>query len=307
MKIVALSSRCGKPLALDVNNWILALLSVCALGVPASAYVAGRQLSGEVPAGAVAALEAQLARQRAELIEGRADAGRQVQALTRKLAEMQARLVRLDALGERVVQLAGLDGGEFNFGSVPPTGGPPARGAGAAGAGAGAIDLDQLLAGLETRIGDREQQLAMLTTLIADRTLKQDLTMDGWPVAKGWIASRYGVRVDPFTGRRAHHEGLDFVGRPGAAVIAVAAGVVVRSGAERGYGQTVDIAHADGLVTRYAHNQQNLVAVGDTVAKGQVIARLGSTGRSTGPHVHFEVYKNGRVIDPASYIQTSLH
>ncbi len=304
MRIIALSARYGKPLTLDVNNWLRALLSVCVLGVPASAYVAGWQQSGKVPADAVAALEAQLARQRAELIEGRAEAGRQVQALTRKLAEMQARLVRLDALGERVVEMTGLDGGEFNFGSAPPTGGPPARIASAAGVGEG--ELDQLLAKLETHIGDREQQLAMLTTLIADRTLKQDLTMDGWPVAKGWIASRYGVRVDPFTGRRARHEGIDFVGRPGADVIAVAAGVVVRSGAEHGYGQTVDIAHADGLVTRYAHNQQNLVAVGDAVAKGQVIARLGSTGRSTGPHVHFEVYKNGRVIDPATYIQTSL-
>lgn len=307
MRIIALSARHGKPLTLDVNNWIRALLSVCVLGVPASAYIAGWKLSGEVPAEAVAALEAQLARQRADIIEGRREAGRQVQALTRKLAEMQARLVRLDALGERMVEMADLDGGEFDFSAPPPAGGPQAQIKSAARGATGAGDIDQLLNGLEAQIDNREQQLAVLARLLGDRTLKKNLTMEGWPVANGWIASRYGMRVDPFTGRRARHEGIDFVGRPGADVMTVAAGVVVFAGVDNGYGQTVEVAHADGLVTRYAHNQKNLVQVGDLVSKGQTIARLGSTGRSTGPHVHFEVYKNGRVIDPASYIQTTVH
>lgn len=307
MRIIALSARHGKPLTLDVNNWIRALLSVCVLGVPASAYIAGWNLSGEVPAEAVAALEAQLARQRADIIEGRREAGRQVQALTRKLAEMQARLVRLDALGERMVEMADLDGGEFDFTAPPPAGGPQAQIKSAARGATGAGDIDQVLNGLEAQIDNREHQLAMLARLLGDRTLKKNLTMEGWPVANGWIASRYGMRVDPFTGRRARHEGIDFVGRPGADVMTVAAGVVVFAGVENGYGQTVEVAHADGLVTRYAHNQKNLVQVGDLVSKGQTIAQLGSTGRSTGPHVHFEVYKNGRVIDPASYIQTTVH
>ncbi|WLD59652.1 M23 family metallopeptidase [Salinispirillum sp. LH 10-3-1] len=121
------------------------------------------------------------------------------------------------------------------------------------------------------------------------------------------MSSRFGYRTDPFTGRITWHNGLDFAGRQGIDVMAVAAGVVVYSGDRGGYGNTVDINHGGGYVTRYAHNKENLVSVGDIVEKGQPIALLGSTGRSTAPHVHFEVYLNGRAVDPAPYITRRMN
>ena len=110
-------------------------------------------------------------------------------------------------------------------------------------------------------------------------------------------------RIDPISGERAWHDGADFAGREGSDILAVASGVVSWSGYRSGYGTMVEVSHGDGLSTRYAHNQQNLVDVGDLVRRGDVIALMGSSGRSTGPHVHFEVFKNGRAVDPASYVR----
>jgi murein DD-endopeptidase MepM/ murein hydrolase activator NlpD len=123
-------------------------------------------------------------------------------------------------------------------------------------------------------------------------------------VEKGWVSSGFGVRADPFSGKRSAHYGIDYAGKAGSNVIAVAGGVVTFSGNDRnGYGMMVEVSHGDGLVTRYAHNQSNLVEPGDLVRKGQPIALMGSSGRATGPHVHFEVYKHGRPVDPSSYVR----
>ena len=116
------------------------------------------------------------------------------------------------------------------------------------------------------------------------------------------MTSLFGHRTDPFKGHRAWHNGVDFAGQLGSAVVAVASGVVTWASERQGYGLIVEVNHGGGYVTRYAHNQSNLVDVGDVVKKGQVIASMGSSGRSTGPHVHFEVYKNGKSVDPASYV-----
>jgi murein DD-endopeptidase MepM/ murein hydrolase activator NlpD len=116
------------------------------------------------------------------------------------------------------------------------------------------------------------------------------------------MSSHFGRRVDPFTGRIATHEGVDFAGKLGSEIIAVGSGVVTWSSERYGYGQMVEINHGSGFMTRYAHNLENKVEVGDVVKKGQVIALMGTSGRSTGPHVHFEVYKHGRPVDPAAYI-----
>ena len=122
------------------------------------------------------------------------------------------------------------------------------------------------------------------------------------PVTQGWISSYFGQRADPFTGRTAFHAGLDFAGKEGSDVVAVASGVVTWSKERFGYGRCVEINHGNGYVTRYAHNSSNLVAVGATVQKGDSIARIGSSGRSTGPHLHFEVLKNGRPINPMTFV-----
>ena len=126
--------------------------------------------------------------------------------------------------------------------------------------------------------------------------------VQGRPVTWGWLSSKYGNRVDPLTGKTAWHSGVDFAGHDGSDVIAVASGVVTFAGKRSGYGKLVEISHPDGLVTRYAHHKELVVSTGDVVKKGETIGKMGSTGRSTGPHVHFEVLKNGRTVDPTRYV-----
>ena len=137
---------------------------------------------------------------------------------------------------------------------------------------------------------------------MVNRQLEDDLTPTGWPVRKGWISSRYGDRTDPFTGERAHHSGLDFVGKRGSDVLSVAGGVVVWAGKDSGYGNMIEIDHGNGYRTRYAHNDSLLVQPGDPVRAGQLIARMGSTGRATTAHVHFEVLKDGNTVNPAKFV-----
>ncbi|SVC04357.1 uncharacterized protein METZ01_LOCUS257211, partial [marine metagenome] len=144
---------------------------------------------------------------------------------------------------------------------------------------------------------------SVLEILLVDRKMQRDIFLAGRPVRKGWMSSRYGHRVDPITGRRAMHYGVDFAGKYSADVIAVAAGVVVYAEEKSGYGKMVEINHGGGYSTRYGHHKELVVKVGDIVRKGEVVGLMGSSGRSTGPHVHYEVFKNGRIVDPATYIQ----
>jgi murein DD-endopeptidase MepM/ murein hydrolase activator NlpD len=160
-----------------------------------------------------------------------------------------------------------------------------------------------MLDDLTRQIKDRERQLSVLESLISTRNLSRQIVPGGRPVTSGWISSYFGQRPDPFTGRTAFHRGLDFAGPAGAEVVAVAAGVVTYTKERFGYGRVVEINHGNGYVTRYAHNQRILVSLGDTVQKGQPIALIGSTGRSTGPHLHFEVLKQGRAVDPMSFVR----
>ncbi len=136
-----------------------------------------------------------------------------------------------------------------------------------------------------------------------DRNLRDQVHPAGRPVLSGYISSYFGNRTDPFTGRTARHKGVDFAGKDGAEVVAVAAGVVTWSDSRFGFGKLVEINHGNGFVTRYAHNRENLVAVGDRIEKGQVIALMGATGRATGPNLHFEVLRDGRVVNPLTYVK----
>ena len=141
----------------------------------------------------------------------------------------------------------------------------------------------------------------MLETLLMDRSLRERLMPSGRPISKGWLSSNFGKRADPFTGKQEYHKGVDFAGKEGADVLAVGDGVVTWSSKRSGYGNLVEINHGNGYVTRYGHNKSNTVEVGETVKKGQQIALIGSTGRSTGPHVHFEVLRNGKQVNPAKF------
>jgi len=158
------------------------------------------------------------------------------------------------------------------------------------------------LAQLQQDVDLRESQLSALENVILARELRAQIHPEGRPVANGFISSYFGERSDPFDGREAFHKGVDFAGSVGSKVVAVAAGVVTWAGERSGFGKMVEINHGDGFVTRYGHNERTLVSVGETVKRGEPVALMGSTGRSTGPHVHFEVLRNGRQVDPLTFI-----
>ena len=214
---------------------------------------------------------------------------------------MQAHVLRLNALGRRLTQMAELEDGEFNFDLTPAQGGRALKNEQMAVQGTVQEQLDGLLA----EISDRQSQLLVLENLMINRHLTEQVEPEGRPVSSGYISSYFGNRADPFTGKTARHKGIDFAGRAGNEILAVAAGVVTWSGDRFGFGTMVELNHGNGFVTRYAHNQENLVQVGDKVEKGQRIALMGSTGRATGPNLHFEVLRNGKVVDPLDYIRKS--
>jgi murein DD-endopeptidase MepM/ murein hydrolase activator NlpD len=223
-------------------------------------------------------------------------------ALALRLGQMNAHVVRLDALGSRLTQMAGLKDGEFDFTSAPSLGGPEEPLVEADNDFMQISGVINALDVLDEQLADRGRQLSVLEDFLLNRKLRDEVRPDGRPVTSGYISSRFGNRTDPFTGRRAFHRGVDFAGREGAEVVAVASGVVIWSGQRYGYGELVEVNHGNGYVTRYAHNADNLVAIGDTVRRGQVIARMGDTGRATGPNLHFEVLLNDKAVDPLTYI-----
>lgn len=219
-------------------------------------------------------------------------------ALTARMGDMQAELMRLNALGERLVQMSGLNPEEFDFRSPPPQGGPDD----------GSPVQDYTIQEIASELGsvvsllkDRKRKLEILEEAIMEKDLTAQALPSGWPVRAGYITSNYGMRVHPTKRRRIFHEGVDFAAPRGTPIVAVADGVVVFSGKRGGYGRVVDVRHVDGLVTRYAHNQSNLVQEGQRVRQGQKIATVGSSGTATGPHVHFEVLKNGQHQNPIRY------
>ena len=305
MKVILINRRHGGSRSIELGRWSRALLSLCCLGLPLSmvavGYIAGQDSDARsVRGAALDGLQDELEEQSSDLTQLQGQAELRLQALTQSLAELQARVTRLDALGEHLTVMADLEEGEFDFSRAPAMGGPLA----------GEFDVDYTspdlvdeLGQFEARLSDRERQLDILESLLSNRKLDEQSWLSGQPVSKGWISSPYGKRTDPFSGKLAMHDGIDFAGKEGSDVLAVAAGVVTWTGSKSGYGQMVEVSHGDGYVTRYAHNKQNLVEPGDVVRKGEPVGIMGVSGRSTGAHVHFEVYKHGRSVDPSSYIR----
>jgi murein DD-endopeptidase MepM/ murein hydrolase activator NlpD len=236
--------------------------------------------------------------QQAEVESMRRRSAAESEAVGRQLAQMQARLHRMEALGARVTEVAELDEGEFSFDEPAPQGGPGTAPAMAPEFADLKTSMDELAAGLKAR----ESELEILESMLLDRDIQEAKAIAGRPVTWGWMSSKYGKRLDPFTGKSAWHSGVDFAGKDKSDVVAVAGGVVTYAGKRYGYGLMVEITHGDGYVTRYGHHAEILVSVGDVVKPRQVIGKMGSSGRSTGPHVHFEVLKNGKHVDPSRYV-----
>jgi len=266
-------------------------------------YMAG-SISASAPLAEVTAIQADIEKQRDEIDALRGRTQEQLDALAIRMGDLNARAIRLDALGSRLTDMADLDDGEFNFDSEPAVGGPlePADGR----RDGDIADVLTEIESMDKALHDQEQQLSILEGLLLTRKLNERVSPRGRPVKSGYISSHFGHRKDPFTGKTASHRGIDFAGKRNSDVIAVAAGVVTYSGARSGYGNMVEVNHGNGYVTRYAHNEVNLVAAGDQVQPGETIALMGSTGRATGPNLHFEVRHRGRPVDPVRFIrQTS--
>jgi murein DD-endopeptidase MepM/ murein hydrolase activator NlpD len=220
------------------------------------------------------------------------------QAVGRQIAEMQSRLWRMEALASYMHETSGLPKDEFDFDAPVSQGGPLSNEAEVL-----AVDnLDTQLASLSRRLKQRETELSILDQVLLGIYNDKGARPAGAPIVKGWMSSPFGERVDPISGKKAWHEGMDFAGAKGSEVIAVANGVVVFAGYRDGYGQMVEISHGKDLRTRYGHHEEVLVHAGQSVKRGDVIALMGSSGRSTGPHVHFEVLKEGRPVNPARYV-----
>ncbi|HFE37751.1 MAG TPA: M23 family metallopeptidase [Gammaproteobacteria bacterium] len=254
------------------------------------------------PALLLTQMEKELAGYQQEMAEIKTSIDENMNALAQRLAISDAQVIRLNALGERLIEKAELDKGEFDFQSDPSVGGPDA-GRGKPVETISQPDFSHMIETLDEKLKTSALQLKVLESLLLSRDLQEEIYPEGRPIKQGWISSYFGYRADPFTGRRTHHDGIDLAGKRGSDVIAVASGLVTFAGKRHGYGNLVEINHGNGYITRYGHNQSIDVKRGDRVKKGQAIARMGSSGRSTGPHVHFEVHKNGRAVDPMKYVK----
>lgn len=309
MNIILCTKSSKNPSCFNINHGrLVALAFLIFVVLPAGMMYAGFQM-GEVNARNQIlpdAWQEEIVSNREEIAEVARITRENMNALTLRLGQLQAQAVRLNALGKRLVKSGKLDHGEFDFSQPPGQGGPLASGTDSElMTQLQAPDFIASLEALERQLNDRERQLRLLESFFMARTLRSEVVPQGRPIANGWLSSYYGMRTDPFSGLQEHHKGVDFAGKQGASVIASASGVITWSGKRYGYGLMVEINHGNGYATRYAHNFENMVKVGDVVKKGEVIAKMGSSGRSTGPHVHYEVIFKGRTVDPAKYIQAS--
>ena len=218
-------------------------------------------------------------------------------SLAVKVGELQARIMRLDAFGERLARAAGVKQNEFRFDEKPGQGGPsPVAG----GRDLSVDEFNQMLAEISRVLDDRSDKLGVLDSLLMDDRLARKTIPTTMPVEAGYYSSNYGYRLDPITGKSTFHTGVDIIALPGTAVMAAAGGVVSTVAFVPEYGNIVD--DDNGLTSRYAHLSRSLVRVGDVVMKGQKIALVGATGRTTGPHLHFEVREKGIPLNPNKFL-----
>ncbi len=308
MKFLLYTTTSGSAGSIQLSRpgvWIPALLALLTLllGAAGLGYrlaLLGPQLGSGRDTEEEPHWAAALQEQRQELAQARDAARNHLDALALRLGQMQAQMLRVEALGQRLTETANLDASEFDFDQLPARGGPAES---LSGEQLSALDFIQVLDELALQIDDRARQLELLEQVVAERELKQAVSPAGRPIKKGWLSSYYGMRNDPFNGRREMHKGVDFAGKMGDDIVATAAGVVSWAGKRYGYGQLVEIAHGNGYSTRYGHCREILVKPGERVEPGQAIALMGSSGRSTGPHVHYEVLKDGRQLNPTKFVR----
>lgn len=294
--IVSRFFRAPKKFSLG-NPKVAAIIGGSCVALLAVAFGTGFAIRGANGAAEsqIAKLKQDLSKQQSELAAAREDAQREINAVAARVGELQAQANRLNALGQRLTRDGKLSDGEFNFGKVPGMGGNESVEDVPAG------DLLKSLDDLQTKFDESGNQLSVLESMMYNQQLQLAAIPSGRP-SKGYITSGFGRRSDPFRGGLAHHLGIDFDANTGDPVLAAAGGVVSFAGVKSGYGNVVEVDHGNGYSTLYGHNSRLVVRAGDIVRTGQQLAKAGSTGRSTGPHVHFEVHVNGRPVNPRKFL-----
>ncbi|HYG55959.1 MAG TPA: M23 family metallopeptidase [Burkholderiales bacterium] len=302
MQIILISDRLAKAKSLTLSlrhlvaSALAAALLVC--GATAALYWLTLRYAAEFKIPVLQQLV--LAAQEAEAERARAFVQQNLNAMAVKLGEMQAQLTRLDALGERLSSLAGFRPQDFRFSEAPGLGGaaptllPPQN--------LSLNDFADKLSTLSRNVESRADLLGVLEAQLFEQAVKKKLLPTMMPVSAPFNASGFGRRVDPFTGQWAMHEGIDFLADQGSPIVAAAGGVVMFAGFHPQYGNMIDLDHGNDLVTRYAHASKLFVKEGDVVQRGRKIAEVGSTGRSTGPHLHFEVRYRGAAQNPTRFL-----
>ena len=321
MQILITTSALSRPKVFQFTPWSLALaglaliipLMILSLIVYHAVVLKAAHERWPIISEAVRFVERQELAQRDRFMRANLD------AMAEKVGEMQARLMRLEAVSERVAGMAGMKPDEFKAIEPPAAASMPGAGASAA-AGGPLVSLrdprastssQEVLAALTEQVehlhglGERHADvLTLIESHLFEKRLDALMMPSTHPV-DGPIGSGFGFRSDPFTGRPALHTGLDFPAEPGTPIVAAAGGVVLSAGPHPQYGLLVELDHGNGLVTRYAHASRMLVKQGDLVKRGQRIAEVGNTGRSTGPHLHFEVLVDGVQQNPARFLQAA--
>jgi len=244
------------------------------------------------------AVESRVNEQQQEILKTRDYVRQHMDVLGRRIGSLQAQVSRINAVEMRIAEASGINLEDFQFEQDPPVGGV----VDAESVDSEQIDIENAIVAIEKELALRESEIAAVDFLLSRNSLETQQTPAGWPVQGGWVSSSFGTRLHPISGKKQFHRGVDIPGKEGSAVLAVADGVVTRSQRSSTFGWVVEIDHGDSYSTLYSHNRKNLVVQGETVIKGQAIAEIGSTGRSTGPHVHFEVSKNKRNINPVRYL-----
>ncbi|MGS2719664.1 M23 family metallopeptidase [Paraglaciecola aestuariivivens] len=297
MKLTLLFKSNNAQFVLNINKQklLLGLIAISGLVLVSSRSTT----SPEENLARVQSAKAGLELQAEQVSQLKLETEQRMSGVLRKLADMQSHIQRLDAMGLKLVEQAKLNPDEFSFNKLVNTELDEQE---------QSSDLaaqDSLLAKIDlmlNQIQNKTQELSALESIMLSHHIRQESRLQGKPISSGWLSSYYGMRNDPFTGQPAMHKGLDFAGKEGEPVLATGAGVVTWSGSRYGYGELVEINHGDGLVTRYGHNKALNVKIGDVVTKGQHIAIMGNTGRSTGAHVHYEVIRKGKQQDPLPYV-----
>jgi murein DD-endopeptidase MepM/ murein hydrolase activator NlpD len=308
MNVVIFGKGFGKPRQINLSGRSAGALTALIAGMLGSVmFGAGYWYSAQTGSGVsqseVASLSKELVTQKGKIQQTRQETEDTLDALAIRIGQMNARVIRLDALGRRLTEMADLEDGEFDFDSEPAIGGPEEPDP--TGSAVAVPEVLSAMAELGSQLDNREAQLGVLESVILNQKLSDRVYPKGRPVQSGWMSSYFGRRTDPFTGKPANHQGVDFAGKAGAEIVAVADGVVTWSSDRYGFGNLVEINHGNGYSTRYAHNAENLVAIGQEVRKGQTVALMGETGRATGPNLHFEVLKNGQRVNPVTFIRQS--